>query len=278
MNKRTMQWTLLACLILVFTVLTGCQSASSKTPDNETASEFDLSVYPNGDYFITPQDLSEMLGSESLVLLDCNKPDLYAKSHIPGSIGIGFHAFSDKVGKPGDAGWGTIKSKEDLEETLTGLGIDETKTVVLYSNVFKGPGADGRGAWQLTLAGLDNVKILLGGTTYWEELGYEMTSAETPAPTPSQGVALQDYDQNFIATKNEIYASLGDKLLLDVRSKKEYDGSQNAGEPRGGHIAGAQHTLWTDFLNENGTLKSPAEIDAIMGAFDASKTDDFTLY
>jgi len=258
--------------------LVGCQSEISDTATAELTEEFDLSVYPQGDLFITPQDLNELLGSEDLVLLDCNKPDLYSKSHIPGSIGIGFHAFSDKVGKPGDAGWGTIKAKSDLEETLTDLGIDDSKTIVLYSNVFKGPGADGRAAWQLRLAGLENVKILLGGTTYWEELGYEFTSDETPAPARSAGITLTEYDQTYIATKDEIYSTLGEKTIIDVRSKKEFDGSQNAGEPRGGHIKGAEHVLWTDFLNDNGTLKSTEEIDAIMGAFDVSKSDDFTLY
>jgi len=43
-----------------------------------------------------------MLGSDNLVLLDCNKPDLYSSEHIPGAIGIGLQAFSDAVGKPGD--------------------------------------------------------------------------------------------------------------------------------------------------------------------------------
>jgi thiosulfate/3-mercaptopyruvate sulfurtransferase len=219
-----------------------------------------------------------MLGDESLVILDCNKPDIYQSSHIPGSIGIGLHAFSDKVGKPGDAGWGTIKSKEDLESVLTSLGIDDTKTVVLYSDVFKGPGADGRAAWQLNLAGFENAKILMGGSSYWKELGYEMTNDETPTPLASSGVTLKDYDQNFIATKDELYNSLGKKVVLDVRTKKEFDGSQNAGEPRGGHIVGAGHILWTDFLESNGTLKSPEAIEEIMNSFDVAKTDDLTLY
>ncbi len=270
-------------IILLLTVsLTGCQSQSTdltKTDTvNQAVEEFDLSVYPEGDLFITPQDLYEMLGTEELVLLDCNKPDLYSKEHIPGAIGIGFHAFSDKIGKPGDSGWGTIKSPENLASTLTNLGVDDSKTVVLYSNVFKGPGADGRGAWQLRLAGLDNVKILLGGNTYWEELGYEMTSDVSPTPNPGTGITLSNYDPDYFATKDEIFNGLGETVLLDVRTIKEFNGSQNAGEPRGGHIQGAKHILWTDFLNENGTLKSTDEIDALLAGFDVSKTDDFTLY
>ncbi len=274
--KSKMRHIAIVGLLIAMIIMAGCQNTG--TTETSAVSEFDLSVYPHGDYFITPQDLNDMLGSEELVLLDCNKPDLYAKGHIEGAIGIGLHAFSDKVGKPGDPGWGTIKSKEDLESSLTALGIDNDKTVVVYSNVFKGPGADGRAAWQLQLAGLENVKILLGGTTHWEEVGYNLTKNETPAPTPSKGVTLKDYDQGFIATKDAIFDSLENEVLIDVRTKKEFDGSQNAGEPRGGHIQGAKHLLWTDLLNDNGTLKSTDEIDALLGAFDVSKSDDFTLY
>lgn len=161
--KSFKQLTFLSILALAL-LISGCSSTTSKIDEKPVS---DLSVYENADYFISAKDLNEMLEDDNLVLLDCNKPDLYQKSHIPGAIGIGLHAFSDKVGKPGDAGWGTIKSKDDLELELIKLGIDDTKTVVLYSNVFKGPGADGRAAWQLNLAGMDNVKILMGGSSYW---------------------------------------------------------------------------------------------------------------
>lgn len=273
MRNRGKYFGLWALLILALVLGVGCQSEVA------VSEEFtDLSAYDHGEYFISPEALKDLLGSEDLVLLDCNKPDLYAKEHIPGAISIGLHAFSDKVGKPGDPGWGTIKNKEDLQATLTALGVDNEKTVVFYSDVFKGPGADGRAVWQLTLAGMDNVKILHGGTTYWKSLGYEMTKDVSDAPVASDGVTLKDYDRSFFATKDEIADQLGDQLLLDVRTAKEFKGSQKAGEPRGGHIAGAEHFLWTDFLNSNGTMKSPEELEAIMTAFDVSKTDDFTLY
>lgn len=265
------------CIILTLILLVGCQSSKSSESNLESETT-DLSQYENSQYFISADKLNEMLGDESLVLLDCNKPDIYAKSHLPGAIGIGLHAFSDKIGKPGDEGWGTIKSKEDLEKELTLLGIDETKTVVLYSDVFNGPGADGRAAWQLSLAGFENAKILMGGSSYWSELGYETTSEETPLPVASSGITLNEYDQSYIATKDEVFNSLGKTVLLDVRSKKEFDGSQSAGEPRGGHITGAGHILWTDFLEKNGTLKSPEDIEAIMASFNVNKSDDLTLY
>lgn len=128
---------LLLMSMVIIAVLVGCSK------DNSTVKkeEFDTSLYANNDYLITPNELKDLLGSEELVLLDCNKPDIYQKQHITGAISIGLHAFSDKTGKPGDPEWGTVVKKENLKLKLESLGIDNNKTVVFYSDVFKGPGA-----------------------------------------------------------------------------------------------------------------------------------------
>lgn len=254
----------------------GCGQQQASV-DKQEQKEFDISVYQNNDFLITPQKLKEMQGSEDLVLLDCNKPDIYASEHIPGAISIGLQAFSDAVGKPGDPGWGTIKNKEDLQKALEALGIDNKKTVVFYSDVFKGPGADGRAVWQLKLAGMDNVKLLVGGLSYWKELGYEVTK-EVAQPKPVTGVVLKDYDQSYIATKDYVFNNLGKQVIVDVRTDGEFKGSQKAGEPRGGHIQGAVNLVWTDLLNKDGTFKTPDEIKTLMASYNINPADDFIVY
>jgi thiosulfate/3-mercaptopyruvate sulfurtransferase len=259
--------------------ISGCgqKQASVDKQGQQAQKEFDISVYQNNDILITPQKLKAMLGSEDLVLLDCDKPDVYNAGHIPGAIGIGLSAFSDTSGKIGDPGWGTISSKEDLQKKLESFGIDNKKTVVFYSDLFKGPGADGRAVWQLKLAGMDNAKILVGGLSYWKELGYEVTQ-EAAQPKPVTGVVLKDYDKSYIATKDQVFNNLGKQVLLDVRTEKEFKGSQNAGEPRGGHIQGAVNLPWTELLNKDGTIKTPDEIKTLMASYNIKPTDDFVVY
>lgn len=266
----------LIVVLMTFTIV-GCSKTNSTDIASKDSKEFDTSVYKNNDFLITPQGLSKLLQSKSVVLLDCNKPDIYAKEHIPGAVSIGIQAFSDKTGKPGDANWGTILDKAKLKAALEALGIDNTTTVVLYSDVFKGPGADGRAVWQLQQAGLTNVKLLVGGTTYWKELGYEVTTEATKA-TPKTGVVLKDYDLTNSASKDYVYTNLGKQVIIDVRSKAEYEGSQNAGEPRGGHIKGAVNLLWTDLLNKNGTPKSSKEITDMMATLGVKQGDTFVVY
>lgn len=277
MNKKFFKRLSTLFIALIFMLgLVGCsKKEEAKAP--QQSKEFDLKAYKNNNFLITPQEVNKLLGSKDLVLLDCNKPDIYAKEHIKGAVSIGLHAFSDKIGKPGDPGWGTIKKKEDLKKALEALGIDNKKTVVFYSDVFKGPGADGRAVWQLKMAGLDNVKIMVGGLTYWKELGYAVND-EAVKPTPSSGVVLKDYDLSNSASKDYVFENLGKKAIIDVRTKDEFNGSQKAGEPRGGHIQGAVNVLWTDLLNKNGTPKSPEEIKKIMASAGVKPEDDFVVY
>jgi len=270
---------LLGLLTLMLALaISGC-SKQPASVDNQSAKEFDISAYQNNDFLITPQQLHTMLDSENLVLIDCNKPDVYAKEHLPGAIGVGLQGFSDNVGKPGDPGWGTIKDKEDLQKTLASLGIDNQKTVVFYSDLSNGPGADGRSVWQLKLAGLDNVKLLVGGTTLWKELGYQ-TTKEVTQPKPVTEVVLKDYDQSYLATKAAIFENLGNRVIVDCRSAGEYEGSQKVGEPRGGHIKGAVNLDWQELLNKDAgyTFKSPEEIKTLMASYDVQPEDDFVIY
>lgn len=275
-NKRFTLAFIIAFSIILST--TACQK-NTDTPSSEIT-EFDLSVYENAeDYFITPQNLKAGLNDGSIILYDCNKPDVYEKSHIPGAVGIGFHAFADTTGQPGDPLWGTIVDKKEFEKRLRKIGYDPNKTVVFYSNLFKGPGSDGRAVWQLNLAGLKNARILLGGNTYWEELGYEMTKETSdPYPEYTGEIIIQDYDKTSYTTKEEVFANLGKVPLIDVRTKGEFKGSQKAGEPRGGHITGSEHMLWLDLLEKNGVLKSPEEIEEIMASYNVHKGKDATLY
>ncbi len=263
---------LLLILVSTFSILlVGCDKKSSSNQ------EFDAAEYKNVDYFITPQELKKMLGSKDLVLLDCNKPDIYEDGHIPGAVSIGLHAFSDTSNKIGDPGWGTILDKKELQKKMEAVGIDNTKTVVFYSDVFKGPGADGRAVWQSKVAGLDNVKMLVGGLSYWEDLGYETTDEPAKA-TPTTGLKLKDYNESYIATKDYVKENLGKEVIIDVRTKKEYNGSQNAGEPRGGHIKGAVNMPWLELLNDNGTPKTKEEIKKIMASYGVKPEDNFVVY
>lgn len=276
-NKLFSLAALLVAMMLVLSACTSQPAQDAKQPE-ESASKVDLSGFENPDIFITPQELSGMLGDPNVIIFDGNKPDAYAKGHIPGAISVGFHSFSKVEGKPGDPLWGTSLDKEELTKKLESFGVTNDKTVVFYADVLTGPGPDGRNVWQMRMAGLDNVKLLYGGLAYWKELGYEVTKDAAPAPTPSTGLVLKDFDESYRATKDYVKENLDKTVIIDVRTEEEFKGSQKAGEARGGHIKGAKPLLWKDLLNENATPKSPEEIKEIMAAAGVTPEDDFVVY
>jgi len=267
---------LLGLMILLSACATSPQKPSNSVDSDQT--KIDLSVYKNGDIFITPQELKKKLEEQSVILVDTSKPDVYEKGHIPGAIGIGWHGLSKIIGKPGDPLWGTTLDKEELTNKLESYGITNSTLVVFTSNVLPGPGSDGRSVWQLRMAGLDNVKLLYGGNPYWKELGYEMTKEPSPKPTPVTGLILKEFDESYFADKDYIFANLGKTAIIDVRTEKEYQGSQDSGEARGGHIKGARNLLFSSVLNKDGTPKPPEEIIKIMAELGVTPEDDFVVY
>ncbi len=269
---------IIICFSLILAlVITGCtKPVNENTPANGV--KVDLSIYKNGDIFITPEELKEKLSSGDVVILDSNKVDKYAKEHIPGAISMeGFQKTCITLGKPGDKGWGTVLGKEELTKVLESLGIDNKKTVVFYSDVMNTPGPDGRYAWQLRASGLDNVKMLYGGLAYWKQLGYD-TTTEVSTPIPTTGLVLKDFEESYRADTEYVSQNLDKMKIIDIRTEKEYKGSQAVGEARGGHIKGAISLEWKQLMNFDATLKKPDEIIAIMKNIGVSPEDEFVVY
>lgn len=255
------------------------QTQSSAPPDPEKYAQLNVTEFKNGaDIFITPLELKKQLGSKELVILDGSHPRVYAQGHIPGAVSIGFKGLSDCNGKPGDPQWGTILPRKQLTKKLEPLGINNDKLVVAYSDTFKGPGAGGRAVWQMRMAGLKNVKLLVGGLEVWKRSGYPL-SDDAVTPVPVQGLTLKEYDESFRTQKESLHNILGTTKIVDVRSLKEFTGEDTSrGESRPGHIKGSRWLEWTDLLNEDATPKSPREIIPLMARLGITPEDDFVLY
>lgn len=275
-NSKRSIFMLAFALLAITVLLAGC-GQGNKGEVNIASTNVNLSGFKNADIFITPQQLNAGLGKQDLVILDFNKPDVYAKGHIPGAINVSWSNFSYMEGKPGDKMWGGIQNKEDLTKTLSSYGVDNTKTVVAYSDVLKGPGPDGRFIWQARMGGLENAKLLYGGMANWEKSGYKLVT-EPGKAVAATGLQLKDFDQGYDATTEFVAQNLGQIKIIDCRTKKEFDGAQNNGEARGGHIQGAIFLEWKTLLNEDATPKPANEIIAIMKDNGISPEDDLVLY
>ena len=269
---------MIAVLIAVVIALVAKNKFKAPVVD-ENYKKIDVTGFVNQELiFITPSKLHQELGKKKVVILDASHPKGYAKGHIPGALSIGFKGLSDCNGKPGDKEWGTILQRDKLIQKLESLGIDNTTLVVAYSDIFKGPGGGGRAVWQMKMAGFENVRLLYGGLELWKRCGYSL-SCDPGIPVPASGLVLKAYDESFRASQQYIHDHLDTLKLVDVRSLKEYTGQDTSrGEARGGHIKGSQWLEWTQLLNEDGGVKSPEKIKALMAGIGIMPEDDFVLY
>jgi thiosulfate/3-mercaptopyruvate sulfurtransferase len=173
----------------------------------------------------------------------------YAEGHIPHSLYI--NPYSDIVDASSNVEY-TVISPNGLAELLSGVGIGNEDTVVLYDdaeNLFTS-----RMYWILKYYGHEEVYILDKGLKGWEKMG-EPVASEIPLLNRVEYTAGKP-DASIIATKDYVLANLEnpDIRILDARSANKYEA---------GHIPGAVNMDWMMTINEDGTFKSVEELEEL---------------
>src|SRR2546423_2993296 len=97
--------------------------------------------------------------------------------------------------------------------------------------------------------------------------------ADAPSPaTPSY--TAHERDESIRVYRDQVLGDLGQGgiALVDVRSPQEYSGElmappgyEQEGAARTGHIPGAESVPWATAVRDDGTFKSPADLDALYG-------------
>lgn len=242
---------------------------------NETSEEVPME-FSEGKYLVDKKWVEKNIAAEDLLILDARGEKAYAKGHIPNAIPIAWQSLSKMDGAPGDKGWGTVKDKEALAKVLSAHGIDHKKKIVVYTDVLNGWGEDGRIFWTLKMAGLTNVRILDGGINYWISMDGEVSKDTITPKVSSLTIEKLDFDRT-IALK-EIKASQDTIKIVDTREKDEFDGAQNYGEKRGGHLPNAIHFNFRQVLKEDGRFKSKSVLKELFSNAGLEMEDSIATY
>lgn len=265
---------LLAGLVAVMGALAGCGAPT--TPELPvgavSSSATTRSTIPT--ILVTAAHVKDNLARS--IVIDARSVADYTAGHIAGAINARWQRFSNaETGKPGDAGWGTLRTASEIAADLGSLGVQKDKQIVVYTSPDNW-GADGRIVWTLRVAGFPNSMILDGGYKTWTDAGYP-TSTDPTTLTPVT-VSVGSLDQSMRITTAELAAHLGDSKLIDVRTEKEFAGSTDSGEVRGGHLPGAANVPFASMFKDDGTLKSASDIFALMETAGVSMSDDIVFY
>ena len=210
------------------------------------------------DSLVTAQWVEDNLDTAGIVLIEVDEDTTaYDKGHIKGAIKLDWTTdLQDQVRRD-------FVNKAQFEELLSGRGVGNDDTVVLYggnNNWFAA-----YAYWYFKLYGHNDVKLLDGGRKKWELDSRELTD-ELPTRTATSYTATEQ-DSSIRAFRDEVVAAIGAQNLVDVRSPDEYAGRLLAPAhlpqeqaQRAGHIPTRCNVPWSKAANDDGTFRSDDEL------------------
>jgi len=221
-----------------------------------------MRTYSNPHVLVTTQWVDEHRKDPNLAIVEVDVDTMaYSEGHIENAVGWNWQTqLCDTVRRE-------IIGKVDLEQLLANGGISNNTTIVLYGDNNNWFAA--WALWQLKMYGHEDVRLMNGGRKKWLAEGRGLTR-ETPSPKKG-AYQVKEFNDKYRALLNQVQKTIEGKnsVLVDVRSPDEFSGKilSPPGLPetcqRGGHIPGAKNIPWGQVCNEDGTFKSPEDLEAL---------------
>jgi thiosulfate/3-mercaptopyruvate sulfurtransferase len=229
-----------------------------------------------GQLFVSAHQAKDVIGQKNVVILDARAEEgEYKKGHLPGAQWVAWEWFANTRGKPG-LGWGVSLPKKQLAQQIGKLGISKESRVIIYVDPQSGWGEDGRFLWMLQMIGVKCSQILDGGIRAWKARGYPLTKrVSKPKPVSFE---ITQFHSNLTADTTWIVGHRETVKLVDSRKRSEFDGAREFGEARGGHLPGAIHFYFRKVFAADGTLKSDAELGALLEKAGLQRKDSIAVY
>jgi thiosulfate/3-mercaptopyruvate sulfurtransferase len=195
---------------------------------------------------VTPAELSELVTTEPVVIIDTRDPATYAAGHLPGAVNV--HDIFTYLATSTPEGVAAMREKFAGIFGAAGLSGEET-AVVYEQSMNTGFGQSCRGYVLLSYLGYPKVKILHGGYAAWTAAGLP-TTTEMPTPV-AKTFALDPDAMGILVDLQAMKAAVADPNIvkLDTRDVDEWiaDSSSPYGKdfcPRKGRIPGAVWIEW----------------------------------
>ncbi len=127
---------------------------------------------------ISPADLSALIGTEPLVIIDTRDADTYAAGHLPGAV----HMREIFTFLASSTAEGLEALKSSFIQAFGAAGLSGAETAVFYEDALNtGYGQSCRGYYLLTWLGYPKVKVMNGGYSAWKAAGLPTRLATEPA-------------------------------------------------------------------------------------------------
>ena len=216
--------------------------------------------------------LEAHLDNSNVRVIDCTTFDLYQKAHIKNAVGLRVNPYikdSDDTLH--------VMPPDQFAKLMGDLGVGPDTTVVTYDTAGGVPAS--RMWWVLNYYGHTNAKVLNGG---WEKWFHEGRPVSRDIPKVSAPAFVPAANEDLLCPLSYGKSHVEDSrvLYLDMRSDGEWTGEVTRGNKRSGHIPGAVHLEWTNFMNAepNRTWKSAPELKALLDAAGVTPDKEIITY
>ena len=190
---------------------------------------------------------------KNLLIVDSRPFADYAEGHVPGAINIDLMQFHwiDTSNE------GIIQFNRQAKKLLSNIGVSKEKFVIFYDNESGSSAA--RGVWLLLYFSHNKVAMLDGGLARWKEKHKTETKTNSFPHAEFKGRP----DPQILADYTRVRSAIKKRraVLVDARSKEEYDGSV-VRAASAGHIPGAINIDWKENITES-AFKDKEELGSI---------------
>lgn len=183
----------------------------------------------------------------------------YLAEHIPGALFFDIDDLSDEKSQLPHMLPSTVKFASRMKK----MGVGDGARIVVYDSY--GLFSAARAWWTFRIMGHDDVAVLNGGLRKWKAEGRPLEDG--PAPRRSERHYTPRFHAELVRDVDDMKSLAGKAgaQILDVRSEGRFAGTEPEPRPglRGGHIPGSRNLPYTAMLNEDGTLKSAEQLEAL---------------
>ena len=229
--------------------------------------------YAHPELLVETDWLEAHLDDQNIRIVDADYPDSFARAHIPGAVP---QVSRNIYLKTGD-GETFIMGPDQFAETMSRMGIGDDTLVVVYDSHTSLYAA--RFWWSLNFYGHTNVKVLNGGWHKWLLERRPMTMATTKV---APAVFTPDLNHGIHSNCERLVSSIGleGTVILDTRTDGEWLGLIDRGNKRKGHVPGAVHLEWVNFVTSdaNHVFKPAAELIAMLHDAGVQSGSDVITY
>ena len=218
----------------------------------------------NSQDLISVKDAAKKIKDKSTVIVACVKPETYKKVHITNSVNLYYKDMDNN-----EPIKNILKSPEDLAKIFGAVGIDNSKSVILYdAGSYK---YAGRIYWIMKYMGIENVKIIDGNIDAWKKSRKPVTKNATKI---KPATFTPKVNAKILAKIDDVKAGA---VIVDVRPASEFKGAEGKTKKLG-HIPGAINFHFENIKSTKGTVKSKEELTAMFKKAGITADKEIILY